>query len=299
MLISASRRTDIPARFTPWLLRRLREGFVLVRNPMNPRQVSRVPLDPGRVDGMVLWTKNPLPLLPELPALQEYMTVFQFSLTPYGKDLEPGLPDKAKELLPAFQRLAKQIGPRRVIWRYDPILLNPVYTRAFHLRAFKSMAKRLTPYVNKCVFSFLDPYPCMSRAAREQQVQYPAQKEREGLAAELAAIARGLGLELSACAEDLPLKQLGITPAACVDARLFESLLGRPLSLSRDRNQRPRCACSQSVDIGAYNCCPNGCVYCYANHGSQRVRAGLAAHDPASPMLLGWPGPEDRISQRL
>lgn len=298
MIISASRRTDIPARYADWFFRRLREGFALVRNPMNPRQVSRVSLLPQDVDGFVFWTKDSRPMLERLDALKDYAFYFQFTLTPYGRDIEPGLPDKMGELVPAFQRLADKLGPQRVIWRYDPILLTPDLDRDFHCRAFERLARELAPYTCRCTISFLDYYRCMAKAAGEMSVDWPSPAGQEGIARQLAEIAQGYGLAMDACAEALNLAPFGIGQAHCIDAGLLERQLGRPLPVSRDRNQRPRCGCAQSVDIGAYSTCPNGCRYCYANHGPRQLAANTAAHDSFSPMLIGRPGPEDKITQR-
>ena len=139
MIISASRRTDIPAYYSDWFCNRLREGFVCVRTPMNFHQVSRIALSSDVVDGIVFWTKDPRPLMPRLEELRAYPYYFQFTLTPYGKDMEPGLPDKGAVLLPAFQMLSDMIGPERVIWRYDPILLTARYTADFHITAFRQI----------------------------------------------------------------------------------------------------------------------------------------------------------------
>ena len=145
MIVSVSRRTDIPAFYADWFFRRLKEGFVLVRNPMNVHQVSRVRLDAEAAEGFVFWTKNPAPMLDRLHLLQNRAYYFQFTLTSYGLDVETCLPSKGRVLLPAFQRLAEIVGPERVLWRYDPILLNDVYTPEVHLRRFEALAKRLAP----------------------------------------------------------------------------------------------------------------------------------------------------------
>lgn len=298
MIISASRRTDLPAHYFPWLVNRLRAGFALVRNPMNPRQVSRVDLRPEAVDGLVLWTKDPRPMLNRLDALDGYAWYVQFTLTPYGRDVEPGLPDKEGVLEPAFMELSRRIGPERVIWRYDPVLLTGRYTREFHLRAFSGMAKRLAPYTKRCVISFLDYYKCMGKAAVELGVDWPSPAGQEGLARELAGIAESVGLQMEACAEPLDLEPYGIRRGHCIDAGLLERISGRPLVVGPDKNQRPRCGCAQSVDIGAYSCCPNGCRYCYANHSPAALKRNMAAHDPDSPLLIGQLGPEDKVTER-
>ena len=158
MIISASRRTDIPAYYADWFYNRIREGFVCVRNPMNFHQVSRISLSPDVVDGIVFWTKNPLPLMSRLEELREYPFYFQFTLTPYGKDVEPGVPSKNDVILPAFQELSRRIGPERVIWRYDPILFTDRYTMDYHITFFSQLARRLESYTRKCIISFVDLY---------------------------------------------------------------------------------------------------------------------------------------------
>ena len=288
MIISASRRTDIPARFSPWLMNRLEAGWALVRNPMNPRQVTRVDLRPEAVDGLVLWTKNPIPMLDKLDMLSGYPYYFQFTLTPYGRDIEPGLPDK-EELINAFIRLSELIGRERVIWRYDPILLAPGYGREFHFEAFDRMARRLAPYTEKCIFSFLDSYRCMAKAARELGVQYPSPDSQVGIARELAGIAARYGLRLETCAEPLELGRYGVGHARCIDAELLSRIAGRPIAAKRAVSQRPECGCAQSVDIGAYSTCMNRCAYCYANHGGRALMENIRLHDPESPLLIGRP----------
>ena len=270
MIISASRRTDIPACHFDWFLDRLRDGYVQVPNPMNPSQVSRIDLSPQAVDGIVFWTKNPLPLLDKLSALDGYAYYFQFTLTSYGSDVERNLPRKSTVLVPAFQRLSGQIGPERVIWRYDPIFLSAVYTEDYHLRYFEALAKRLAPYTRKCTISFLDYYRgTAKRMACLSMSEFPAQRQ-ERLAGKLAEIAHSYGLQIDTCAEAMDLSRYGIGHARCVDGQLFEQLLGRPLNVKQAKGQRPACGCAESRDIGSYDTCRNGCLYCYAQ------RAGTA-----------------------
>ena len=158
MIISASRRTDIPTYYSDWFMQRIKEGYVLARNPMNAHQVSRISLNPEVVDGIVFWTKNPLPMLDKLPLLKDYMYYFQFTLNGYEQDVEAGVPPKDKFIVPGFQRLSDMLGPERVIWRYDPILLNNKYTFNYHVQRFAELAKQLAPYTKQCTISFLDMY---------------------------------------------------------------------------------------------------------------------------------------------
>lgn len=298
MIVSASRRTDIPTYYASWFLNRVKAGYVYVRNPMNARQIRRISLSPDVVDGIVFWTKNPLPMLDRLDALKDYRYYFQFTLNSYGADVERNIPSKGKIIVPAFQRLSDLIGPDRVIWRYDPIFLSETYTMDYHIRSFEKLAKRLSPYTKKCTISFLDFYrstgknisalaPCRFSAAQQEQ-----------LAKSIAEIAHSYGLRVDTCAEGMDLRQYGIEHARCIDDRLLEQLLQCPLHAKKDKNQRPECGCIESVDIGAYNTCRSGCRYCYANHSEKAVAASREKHDPCSPLLMGTVGPEDRVTER-
>lgn len=293
MIISASRRTDIPACFSQWFFRRLEEGFVFVRNPMSYHQVSRVSLSPKVVDGIVFWTKNPIPMLESLHLLNAYPFYFQFTLTAYGNDLEPGVPSKNSIIIPAFQELSRRIGPERVIWRYDPILLTPKYSAEYHVRYFEELARRLSGYTTKFIISFVDQYRHLG-----EQFQSLNTEQIFNLAGRLSEIAQKYGLMLETCAESLDLSQFGIRHGHCVDAELLEQIIGQPLSLSKDKNQRAACGCMSSIDIGMYDTCANGCKYCYANHAPAIVSRNLTSHDPFSVLLCGNLTPEDIIRDR-
>lgn len=298
MFISASRRTDIPSHYSEWFMNRIRAGFVLVRNPVNPRQVSRVSLSPDVVDGIVFWTKNPIPMLDRLDGLGGYMYCFQFTLNAYGADVERGIPSKNAQLVDAFRRLSDKIGPERVLWRYDPIFVSGKYTVEYHLKYFEALARRLAGYTEQCTMSFLDVYGNTARNMAPLHAHTPSEPERAMLAAGLAEIAASNGLRLRSCAEPDSLRRYGIEPASCVDAGLFEKLLGCRLDAGRDAGQRPHCGCSGSVDIGEYDSCKNGCLYCYATQSPSSAAANARRHDPRSPLLTGWPEEDDRITER-
>lgn len=205
MIISASRRTDIPAYYSDWFYNRIREGFVCVRNPMNFHQVSRISLSLDVVDGIVFWTKNPLPLMPRLKELQAYPFYFQFTLTPYGKDVEPVVPSKNDVILPAFQELSRRIGPERVIWRYDPILFTERYTMDYHITFFSLLARRLEGYTRKCIISFVDLYRNTQTNMNVLGFEALTEKEIVELAQRLADIAGRHHLVLETCAEQIDL----------------------------------------------------------------------------------------------
>lgn len=298
MIISASRRTDIPAYYSDRFFNRLREGYVLVRNPMNPHQVSKVILSPETVDGIVFWTKNPLPMLERLPELEPYPFYFQFTLNAYGKDAEPGLPSKNDVLIPAFRQLSEAVGRQRVVWRYDPVFLSEKYTMEYHIRYFRSLAARLGDYTEKCTVSFIDLYTKTVRNARPLQIQPETSEQQFALMERFAETAKTYGLQLDTCAEPADFSSLGVGHAHCIDRERLERIGGYRLSAEKDTNQRPACGCAASIDIGAYNTCPNGCLYCYANYSAGAVLRNAAVHDPKSPLLFGELGKDDVVRER-
>lgn len=298
MIISASRRTDIPTYYSEWFLKRIKAGYVYVRNPMNPHQVSQINLSPEVVDGIVFWTKNPTPMLDRLVELNNYMYYFQFTLNSYGVDVEENIPNKSKVIIPAFQRLSDSIGPDRVIWRYDPIFLSRLYTVDYHIRYFEELAKRLSPYTRKCTISFLDLYRNTEKNIAILAPDKFSVERQTQLAKTIAKIAHSYGLRIDTCAEEIDLSQYGIEHAKCIDDCLFSQLLQCPLEIKKDKNQRLGCGCAESVDIGAYNTCQNGCKYCYANYSSKAVYMSSKNHDPDSPLLIGEVGADDEIKER-
>ena len=299
MIISASRRTDVPAYYSEWFINRVQAGFVYVRNPMNHHQVSRICLSPDVVDGIVFWTKNPLPMLGRLDELRDYMYYFQFSVTPYGEDVEPGIPSKREAILPAFKRLSDLIGADTVIWRYDPILINEKYSVDYHVRAFSKIAGELCGKTHRVTISFIDEdYRGVKSNVRELALSAFTEEMQVELSARLADIAHSHGLVIDTCAESLDLSQYGIGHARCINGELLSKLVGCPLVVVKDKTQRPECGCVTSIDIGAYNTCKSGCRYCYANYSANSVDGNYAGHDPTSPLISGGIGEHDRISER-
>jgi len=286
MIVSASRRTDIPAFYGRWLVNRLREGFAVAVNPMNPSQRRRVPLLPHEVDGLVLWSKNPRPLLGALDALRPYACYLQFTLNAYGAEVEPGLPP-LQERVDTLLRWADALGPDRVIWRYDPILLSDAYPAGFHLDRMEKLAAALRGATRQVTVSFLDDYAKTRRRVAALGARCPSNQEMLEMAPHLAAVARAHGLRIAACAEPLDLSAHGIVQARCVDAALIAFIGGKTSLTKPDPNQRPACGCAPSVDIGAYNCCAHRCAYCYANAGGAAVERNMGRHDPQGEALLG------------
>lgn len=292
MIISASRRTDIPAFHSEWMMERLREGFALVRNPFNARQVSRVSLTREDAEAIVFWTKDASNMLPSLCELDDmgYRYLFQYTLTPYGKDIEPGVGKKSA--LDALLTLSGRIGKQRVIWRYDPILLTDEWTEEKHIRLFERMCTRLEGASERCVISFVDLYRSVKRSA--PGVFAPDEAQMRRMAREIAKTARAHGMVPSACAEAIDLREEGIEQRGCIDRRDIEALLQVKIDADKDQTQRAACRCVRSVDIGAYDTCGHGCVYCYARTG-RRQTAGCGVH---SPLLGGELDGGERITGR-
>lgn len=298
MIISASRRTDIPSYYSEWFFNRIKEGYVYVRNPMNIHQISKISLSPKVIDGIVFWTKNPTPMMQYLDKLDEYAFYFQFTVNSYGKDVETNVPNKNDIIIPSFRELSKRIGAERVIWRYDPILLNEKYTIDYHVKFFNEIAKRLSGYTHKCIISFLDLYRNTQAHVKELKISSLGEKEMYELAERLVEIANKNNLVVESCAEKINLEQFGIKHGHCIDCALFEKILNCKMKLSKDRNQRPECGCVESIDIGAYNTCKNGCKYCYANFNHTTVSKNMCNHNPNSPLLFGNVTTDDRITER-
>lgn len=298
MIISASRRTDIPNYYSEWFYNRIKEGFVYVRNPRNARQVSRIDLSKDVVDCIVFWTKNPEPMLSGLDELAAYHYYFQFTLTGYGKDIECHIPHKREEMVPVFQKLSARIGKRRAVWRYDPILFTKKYTPEYHLRAFRAIAEGLNGYTEKCVISFADLYVKNRKNMEEIGCYNLNGADLQEFAKEMSKIAGRNGIKAGSCAEKIDLESCGIEHNCCIDKELIESIIGCRIKAEKDKNQRQECGCIESVEIGAYDTCRNGCKYCYANHSWEKVMKNCGKYDPLSPVLCGRIIGEDRISIR-
>lgn len=287
MILSVSRRTDIPACYADWFFNRLREGFVCVRTPRNPHRIIHVSLGTESVDGIVFWSKNPAPMLERLSLLKQYTYYFQFTVTPYGYDVEPNVPDKAEKIVPVFRRISDAIGPMRVIWRYDPILLNPRYDLKFHLSAFETFSKALEGYTGKCIFSFADDYKGTRRNQEALALKDISYAQQRTIARAFSEIAKSHGIAIETCAEEIDLSEYNIGHARCVDKQLLEYISGHALNVKKAQGQRRLCGCAQSIDIGIYNSCKNGCLYCYANYSLSLMRKNISLHDNASSLLCG------------
>ncbi|MDR0388224.1 MAG: DUF1848 domain-containing protein [Treponema sp.] len=290
MIISASRRTDIPAFFGEWFYNRLKEKRVLVRNPRNPGMITEIPLDPGLIECIVFWTKNPENFFQYLPKIDRlgYRYYFQFTLTPYDASIERNL-DKSR-IIRIFTELSRMIGRNKVIWRYDPILVNNVFTVDFHRERFESLCARLSPYTEKCVISFIDSYPFLKKEFDDNNITALPKGEMTAMAELLSSIAGKYDMPLFTCCEKIDLERFGIRHNRCIDGDLIERLFNVMVTAAGDPSQRSGCGCHAGRDIGTYNTCLHGCAYCYARRGT---KPGVC--DPASPLLCDTPKGNERI----
>ena len=289
-IVSASYRSDIPAFYGDWFMRRLDAGFCRVVNPYGG-QIHEIPLTRERVEGFVFWTRNPGPFGAALAEVagRGYPFVVQMTVTGYPRPLETSVlaPERAVALI---EGLARRYGPRAAVWRYDPLLITSLTPPEWHRRTFTRLARAISGNVDEVVFSFAHIYAKtkanLTHAAGRHGFTWddPPEAEKRALLADLAGIARGFGLHPTLCAQP-ELLGPGIEPARCIDAARLSDLAGRPLG-ARTKGNRPGCLCAESRDIGAYDSCPHGCVYCYAVRKPGLAKRGYRAHDPDSPFLI-------------
>lgn len=294
MIISASRRTDIPAFYADWFMRRLEEGYCTVVNPFNRQQVSRISLLPADIEVLVFWTRNPQPLLPYLPLLaaKKIPYYFHYTLTGYPKALENNVPSLATALQ-TFQELAAQLGAEKIIWRYDPICLTNITDYAWQLKQFQLLAQALRGKTKRVMVSIVDNYRKAEQNFRQLakqgiRVERPQLAEIGALLQEFAGIAMDNGMEIYSCAEALDLEVYGIKHGKCIDDAYIRQVFGLNVNSQKDKGQRPACGCVQSKDIGAYDTCPHGCSYCYAGT-LQAALKNYKQHDVNSSSLGGLP----------
>jgi hypothetical protein len=290
MIISASRRTDIPAFYGNWFINRLQEGFVYVRNPINPKQISKIILSPQNINAIVFWTKNPKSLINKLNTIDNMgyanKYYFQFTITPYGQDIEAGITDKGK-IVEMFESLSEQIGLKRVILRYDPIFLTDKYNIDFHINAFDRLVGRLRNKTEKIIISFLDQYRKVKKNMSGINIKEMVDNDIFQIAKGFSQIASKYNLSIETCAESIDLSKFSIKPAKCIDRDLIEQISGIVIA---DKNKkdanRKYCGCMKCVDIGQYDSCINYCLYCYANASKEKSLQNYNGHNSTEKILL-------------
>jgi hypothetical protein len=299
MIISASRRTDIPAFYSPWFLNRLKQGFVLVRNPFNQKLVYKVSLKNEVLDCIVFWTKNPDKMLPLLQDLDAFGVpyYFLFTVTSYGQEFENNLPPKNR-IIETFKRLSDLIGKEKVIWRYDPVLFTDKIDFDHHKRSFEFLAKYFQGYTDKCIISFIDMYKKCEKNLKGFNMVDITDDILIKTSEAIRRIAEMYNMAVETCAEKIDLSHIGIKKGKCVDDILISRITGNRIILGKDPYQRKECKCVESIDIGAYNTCLNICLYCYANYNRSTVKKNVALHNPESPLLIGALDGTEQIVER-
>ena len=286
MIISASRRTDIPAFYGDWFVNRLKAGYVYVRNPFNRKNITKIPLSPENVDCIVFWTKDPSGFIKHLDYIdgEGYRYYFLFTLNPYGISLEKNVPEKS-EVLKTFKILAKKMGKSRVIWRYDPVIITDKTNKEYHLNEFSYLAGELKGYTEKCIISFLDQYKKVENNMKGIKTVIPDISEMKDIVSSFSSAAAQNRMKLITCASGYDFSEAGAEKGRCIDNMLIESLTGYRIKAVKDPSQRKECGCIKSRDIGSYNTCLHNCLYCYANINRKEVLQNSSSYDPFSEML--------------
>lgn len=297
MILSISRRSDIPAFYTDWLIKRFEAGFVYVRNPMNFYQVSEVKLTPELIDCIVFWTKDPQNIIPELHAFSEYKYYFQITINSYGTDIERNVRSK-RDIIKSVAELSKLIGKKRIIWRYDPVILTEKYNYEYHEKYFRKLMEKLSPYCDKCVISFLDIYTKTKRNMKEIDFREITENDMRTIAEIFSKVGTEFKMPIETCSELIDLSDYGIKHGKCIDDQMISKLNNCDVIIPKDANQRDICGCVKSIDIGAYNTCNHNCLYCYANFSKKAMIKNIGKHDSDSPFLIGNSEDGDVVKER-
>lgn len=299
MIISASRRTDIPAFFGEWFMKRLKEGYVLVKNPYNISYLSKILLQPETVDCIVFWTKNPKSFIKHLKSIDNlgYAYYFLFTLNPYTSYLETNVP-YLKELIDTYKLLSDKIGSQKVVWRYDPIIITKEFTLNYHVKKFSFLCSKLSSYTHTCITSFITMYSKCKKNLSELNIDYLSDDKKLNILIELKNITNSYNIELKICATSLTGSGNIFQHAKCIDNNLIENIIDTNLKIKKDKNQRETCLCVESIDIGTYNTCLHKCRYCYANYSFSSVDKNIKLHNQDSPLLIGNISDNENIIQR-
>lgn len=282
MIINASGRTDIVAYYMNWFVNRWNEGYFDVRNPFNPKLVSRIFV--SDVDMIVFCTKNPLPLLDTIHLFSVPIQL-QVTITGYFKDMEPQVPDKG-EIIACVQKLSSYLGKENVCVRYDPILLNSKYNVDYHIRAFNKLCTILKGYVSKVIVSFVDDY----KSVRNNHLDYHEPSNEEYL--KLKETFEKNDMKIVSCMENE--YHIGDEKDCCISIKYAFERTGKFFKEWKARD----CHCVNMVDVGAYNSCLHGCKYCYANFDSKQIVSNYKMHDVNSSLLIGHLNLDDQVKIR-
>lgn len=293
MILFASGRTDIPAFYSNWFINRVKVGFVDVRNPFNQKLVSRIYF--SDVDMIMFCSKNPLPMINKLDILK-VPVLFHVTITPYGKDVEPNIPDK-RLIIDGVKKLSLVLSIDNVVVRYDPIFLSDKYNVDYHIRAFDKLCKNLNGYVNKIIVSFMDEYKNVRSNKNILKYRAFTREDYKKIGEAFSKSAYDNGMSVQTCFEDEDLTEYGFVKCECLSHELAYILTGKKFKSSNVRKEK-KCECVQMVDIGDYNSCMHMCKYCYANYDEKAVSNNFERHDDNSSLLIGSIQRDDVIKVR-
>lgn len=294
MILNVSGRTDIVGFYTEWFMNRYKEGFVDVRNPFNPKMVSRIKFK--NVDLILFCTKNPIPILDRLKEIDKPI-LFHVTLTPYKEDIEPNVPNK-KDIIEAIKKLSEIIGKDKLTIRYDPIFLSDKYNLEYHVKAFDKVCNLLDGYVNKILVSFIDNYKNVRKNEKTLNFREFTEKDYETIGRSFSNSAKKHNMIVHTCFEDRNLLEYGFAKGECLSHELAFKLTGKTYKNWTARKEQ-KCNCVQMVDIGVYNSCKHFCKYCYANFDERQVNNNYINHNKNSSLLIGNLNNEDIIKERV
>lgn len=294
MILNVSGRTDIVAFYTDWFMNRYHEGFVDVRNPFNPKLISRI--DFSDVDAILFCTKNPIPILNKINEINKPI-IFHVTLTPYKKDIEPNVPPKG-EIVEAVKKLSKIIGKDNLVIRYDPVFISAKYTLDYHIRAFENLCSLLDGYVSKILISFLDDYKNVRKNEKVLNFKELEESDYKAIGENFSTSALKHHMIVHTCFEDRDLTEYGFSKDECLSHELAYKLTGKVYKKEWKARKEGKCHCVQMVDIGVYNSCKHFCKYCYANYDEKQVQDNFINHDPNSSLLVGKLNENDIIKKR-
>ena len=293
MILNISGRTDIVAFYSDWLINRLEEGYIDVRNPFNPKMVSRIMMDD--VDLLFFCTKNPIPILDKIENIKKKI-YFHITLTPYKKDIEPNLPPK-KDIIEGVKKLSKIIGKENLVIRFDPIFISDKYTIKYHINAFDRLCNLLDGYIEKVLISFIDDYKNVRNNYKTLKYKKLTEDDYKEIGINFSSIAKKHNIIIHTCAEVHNLVEYGFEKDECMSKELAFKLTGKKFKKWKARKNVP-CECIEMVDIGVYNSCKHFCKYCYANFDEKEVSNNYKNHNPNSSLLIGELKEDDIIKVR-
>ncbi len=291
MILNISGRTDVVAFYSNWLMNRLKEGYVDVRNPYNKKLVSRINFD--NVDAIMFCTKNPTPILDKIHLIKKPI-LFHITLTPYKKNIEPNVPNK-KTVIEGIKKLSKILGKENVVVRYDPVFLNEEYTLEYHKKAFERICKLLEGYITTIIISFIDDYKNVRKNKNRLNIKEFTKEDYKEIGLSFSTSAKNHNMTVQTCYEEETLTEYGFIKGECLSHELAYKLTGKSFPNWKARN----CSCVEMVDIGEYNTCNHLCKYCYANFNEKEIINNIKKHNPNSSLLIGELEPDDIIKERI